>query len=140
MSRNFNCQGISILFSIIISSIFDILKIISYIIIIILYLKMSFSSTLSQGRQPNLWRHFTRFNSTNSGKTAVSQLSPLGYWAEFLVAGCPSTQPVRIREYTGIWKPFQRELNFRLHTTSNHEDQIKSVMGSNTKIHFPIWF
>ena len=46
---------------------------------------------LPQGRQPNLGRNFTRFNSTTSGKIAFSQLSTHGYWSEFLVAGCPST-------------------------------------------------
>ena len=30
---------------------------------------------LPQGRQPNLWRHFTRFNSITSGKISISQVS-----------------------------------------------------------------
>ena len=30
---------------------------------------------LPQGKKPNLWRHFTRFNSTASEKIAISQLS-----------------------------------------------------------------
>ena len=40
---------------------------------------------LAQVRQPNSWWHFTRFNSTNSGKIAISQLSTHGYWSKFLV-------------------------------------------------------
>ena len=57
-------------------------------------LKTLFSSMLSyrverlpQDRQPNLWRHLTRFILTTSGKFAINQLSTHGYWSEISVAG-----------------------------------------------------
>ena len=81
---------------------------------------------LPQGRQSNLWWHFTRVNLTTSGNIAISQLSTHRYWSEFfLVAGCLSShQPTRIREetlesgnlFSGSWisasVPYRSELYF----------------------------
>ena len=53
---------------------------------------------LPQGRQPNLWRHFTRFNSTASRKITISQLSTHRYWSSFWWCDAFPRQPVRIRE------------------------------------------
>ena len=55
---------------------------------------------LPQGRQSNLWQHFTRFNSTTSGKIAISQLSTHGYWSKIL-AGFPRI--LENLESHGIW-------------------------------------
>ena len=64
----------------------------SYILKTSLSSKLSYCRMLAQGRQQNLRQNFQRFNSTTSGKIAISQLSTHGYWSEFSVVACLSTQ------------------------------------------------
>ena len=66
---------------------------------------------LPQGGQSNLWPHSTRFNSTTKWKNCHQPDIQPRILERVLVAGCPTTQPIRIREkilesgnfFSGSW-------------------------------------